>query len=191
MTKFEVAVEDHVAERVGAVVEAHIEESTAWWSGQLAAVHAIGKPAVRRAELAKLRAERDRRRAAGEHFDTMSSVIVYQLLAVLDGKGWRGRRWRPIPHGEGELPGRRWGVAPNSRGYLSGRLRVHLPADLAELMRRATWWTSAPATTRLQELAGYRTLSADQLAERTRLRTQVITTGDLIREAADQLLPRS
>jgi hypothetical protein len=100
------------------------------------------------------------------------------------------RRWRPIPHNEGELPGRRWGVTPNSRGELTTRLRVHLPADLGELIRRATWWTSAPATTRLQELAEIRTLSEDQLAERDRLRAQVVTTGDLIRAAAGRAARR-
>lgn len=190
VTKFEVAVEDGVAEQVGTVVQAHVDEAAAWWKTRLAQVQAIGAPAVRRSALADLRAERERRRAAGEHFDTMSAVIVHQLIAVLDEKGWRARRWRPIPHNEGELPGRRWGVAPNSRGELTGRLRVHLPADLAELVRRATWWTSAPATAKLQALAGFRTLSPDQLDERERLRAQVITTGDLIREAAERLLPR-
>lgn len=187
-TRFWVAVEPDLAERLDTLVAEKLTESADWWDHQLAEVKAITDRTERRAALGELRAERERRREDGTYFDTTSSVVVHHLLAELDARGWRTRHWRPIPHSDADLPGRRWGVVPGSRGLLSGRINVQVPHELAELLRRATWWTSEPATRRLQQLADFRTLTDTQLAERDRLRARVITTGDVLRAAANRAL---
>jgi hypothetical protein len=110
-------------------------------------------------------------------------VLAPAVDAELDRRGWRTRKWPAVPHGEAALPGRRWGVE-NTR-LLHGRLRIYLPDDLAELLRRATWHTSAPATRRLQQIAAAGPQLPKPLrAERAVLRGQVVTTGDVIRAAA-------
>lgn len=147
----------------------------------------IRRPADRRRALAELYRRRDARRKAGEHFDTASAVLVHYLSRELDVRGWTQREWDPIPDDAGSMPGRPIGVAPNSRGKLDERLRVLVPGELAELLRRATWHTSAPIRERLYELSAVRTLSNEQRAERARLRAEMETTGDVIRAAVERL----
>lgn len=163
--------------RLHAIGAAHAERARVWWQHERARVSELATAHDRREALAELRAERDRRRTAGDHFDTESAIVAYYLTAELDARGWRQRSWRPIPHDAGRLPGRRWGSAATGE---SARLRVHLPDELGELLRRATWWTSRPATRKLQALADtghVGTATRDQLA------AEITTTGDLLRSA--------
>ncbi|KGI79307.1 hypothetical protein IL38_24315, partial [Actinopolyspora erythraea] len=120
-----------------------------WWEQELEHALAITDPSERRNVLRELRQKRDHLRAEGQLWDTASAVITYYLTLELDDRGWLHRRWRAVPAHEAEMPGRRWGVT--SSGW-QARLRVHLPDDLGDRLRRATYWTSLPATRRLQEL---------------------------------------
>lgn len=180
--RFEVAVWPDVLADLDAMAAVHAERTEQWWQDGREAALAL-EPAARRAALAALREERDRRRAAGEHFDTRSSIVAYHLRAELDRRGWRGRTWPPVPRGEVTMPGRRWGVAND--GTLSATFAVYVPDDDGELLRRATWKVSAPAVRRLQQIAamGPR-LPRPVRQERDRLRGQVVTTADVIRAAA-------
>jgi hypothetical protein len=190
-TRFVVAAKADVAARVEAVVARHVAASTTWWHDRRAEIAKIDDRALRRQARAELEQERARRRRDGTHFDTKSSVIVHHLLAELADRGWSTQRWRPIPRGQATLPGHPWGVDYSSRGVLDGRIGVQVPDDVAELLRRATWWTSKPAVERLQRLAAASTegqLTRAERADQSRLRRQVVTTGDVIRAAADRLL---
>lgn len=181
--KFEVAIWPDLLADLDAMAAALAPPAEEWWQAGREAALALDSPANRRQALANLRDERDRRRAAGEHFDTRSSIVAYHLRAELDQRGWRSRTWPPVPRGEASMSGRRWGV-PNN-GTLSATLAVHLPDEDGELLRRATWKVSAPATRRLQQIAKMgRRLPRPVQEERARLRAQVITTADVIRAAA-------
>jgi hypothetical protein len=183
VVRFVVAVRPDLVDQVAAMVAAHIEPCLDWWETRLEAAQAIERAADRRQALGELRRERDRRRRAGLHFDSPSAVLAPAVQAELDRRGWSTRKWPAVPHGEAALPGRRWGV--ENALLLHGRLRIYLPDDLAELVRRATWHTSAPATRRLQQIAAAGPLLPKPLrAERTELRSKVVTTGDVIRAAA-------
>ncbi|MDS0140604.1 MULTISPECIES: hypothetical protein [unclassified Amycolatopsis] len=186
--KFVVAVEKGSAERVNAAVT----ETGDWWRAQLRRVHLIPDPAERRRERARVEGERDRRRREGLYRDNVSAVILHHLLAELGARGWLGREWQPVPHGEASLPGRPWGVERGSRGSLRSKLTVSVPDDVAELIRRATYWASAPAVRRLQQLSSLeRPITRSELEEQAKLRAKIVTTGDLIRAAIDRVAPPS
>lgn len=183
--KFETACSEDRHRVLVEMAEWHAEQAWSWWQDGLDQARSLDTAAERRDALALLREERDRRRSAGEHFDTASAIIAYYLAAELDRRGWLQRQWRPIPHGAARLPGRRWGSTP---AHLVGRLRVHLPDELGEHLRRATWWTSLPATKKLQALAdrhGPGRVPPEVAREREQLRAKIVTTGDLLRLAQD------
>lgn len=181
--RFEVAIWPDVLASLDRMAAALSEQAEQWWQQRREVALAMDAPADRRAALAALREEREQRRAAGQHFDTRSSIIAYHLRAELDQRGWRGRQWPPAPRGEVTMPGRRWGV-PND-GTLSETFAVYVPDGDGELLRRATWKVSAPAVRRLQQIAtmGPR-LPRPVRQERDQLRGRVITTADVIRAAA-------
>lgn len=181
--RFEVAIWPDVLARLDDVAAAHAERAEQWWQSRREAARALDSPAERRAALAQLREERDLRRAAGLHFDTRSSIVSYYLRAELERRGWRDRTWPPAPRGEVTMPGRRWGV-PND-GTLSATFAVYVPDEDGELLRRATWRTSAPTVRRLQQIATMgRRLPRPVRQERAQLRSKIVTTADLIRAAA-------
>jgi len=178
VVEFQVVCEPGLVAAVGRAADHQAGLAGEWWQGARRVIlGASVTAAARRAALAELRKERDRRRLAGQHFDTRSAVVAYFVKLEMDGRGWR-EKWPPIPHGEGRLPGRRWGSANAVEGRLVGRLDVYLPGELAERLRRATWRASAPATRRLQD-------PDLDWAERDRLRARVVTTADVIRAAAE------
>lgn len=179
--KFEIAVEPEQLAAVGEVADLYAEEAAQWWDASIRLAKEAEGSAGRRQALVELRAERDRRRVTGVHLDTRSAMLAHFVRGEFDRRGWSGRTWRPVPRGEASMPGRRWGVGND--GTLTASLAVHLPDDVGELLRRATWHVSAPATRRLQELAEVWPLTGEGLLERARLRGQVVTTGDVIRAA--------
>lgn len=181
--RFEVAIQPTVLADLDMMAAALRDQADQWWQDGREAALALLSPAERRQALVALREARDLRRAAGQHFDTRSSIVAYHLHTELDQRGWLRRTWPPVPRGEATMPGRRWGVA--NHGMLSATFAVHVPDSDGELLRRATWKVSAPAVRRLQQIAhmGPR-LPRPVRQERDRLREQVITTGDVIRAAA-------
>lgn len=183
--KFEIACAGEQQRLLAEMAEWYAEEARDWWQEGLDHARSLATAAERREALARLREERDQRRATGQHFDTASAIIAYYLTAELDRRGWLRRQWRPIPNSAARLPGRRWGSTPE---HLDGRLRVHLPDDLGDRLRRATWWTSLPATQKLQAFAdqyGAGRVPPEVARERDRLRAKIVTTGDLLRLAQD------
>ncbi|UKD50740.1 hypothetical protein L3Q65_00300 (plasmid) [Amycolatopsis sp. FU40] len=185
--KFELVIEAPQLARLNDIAAAHAERAAEWWGESLAAAHDLISPADRRAALAQLREERKLRRGTGEHFDTRSALVAFYVRAELERRGWAGRSWRPVPPGEAELPGRRWGV-PND-GTRTADLSVSLPDEDGELLRRATWHVSAPATRRLQQIAKMAGgLPRPVRDEQARLRGEVVTTADVIRAAVEAVL---
>ncbi|MFK0250173.1 hypothetical protein ACIQUM_36190 [Amycolatopsis azurea] len=180
-----VAVAAGIPDRVAGAVD---PEALEWWRVELARVKEIRDPAVRRTARAELEEERDRRRRGGTHNDTNSAVVLPHLLVELDSRGWLHRDWEPVGEGHARLAGRPWGVRRGSRGELPARLRVWLPTDVDEVLRRSTWHVSAPYVRRLRELAGLpRALSGAEKAEVARLERYVVTTGDVMRAAVNRL----
>lgn len=189
--KFEVDVTVAQAAAVAAVVDSEVERSELWWRTELEHANDIADRRRRRERLAELRQERNDRRARGEHFDNGSAVLLPYLRAELADRGWLDRDWSAVQYDEDQMSGRRWGVEPGSRGYLDAVVRVNLPVDLADLLTRACWHVSAPATVELQKLAEFRTLSEAQLAHRDRLRSQIVTSGDVVRAALNRVIAAS
>lgn len=160
-----------------------------WWADQHARALTIEAATERRQALAELREERDRRRLTGLHFDTRSAIVAFYVREEMDARGWRSRRWPPVRSGEASMAGRRWGSPNRSEGEFDASLAVHLPDGDGELLRRATWRVSAPATRRLQQIGqiiGPVPRAVRQ--ERDQLVATVITTGDVIRAAVERAL---
>lgn len=185
--RFEVAVRPEMLAELDAMAAEYKPAAEEWWQTARAAALAVVSPAERRQALAELREERRGRRASGQYFDTRSSIVAYYLHAELDRRGWLARRWPQVPRGEASMSGRRWGILND--GTLTSALAVHVPSADGELLRRATWKVSAPATRKLQRLA----LMGDELPpalalQQARLRAQVVTTAAVIRAAVTEAL---
>lgn len=193
-----------LAAKIRAKVKAEGEREAAWWSEELEAVHAIEDPAERARARGELEAERLRRREQGEYLASRDALLRYHLVKVLAAHGW-DKKYKPVPAGAASVPGRRTGVPMRSgrTGDRKGRLACNLPADLWEQVRRAAYWVSEPHVRQLQKWharfgdgpgAAGRSgrgsyTSAHPLKEdmdrRRELRAQVITTGDILRMAAE------
>ncbi|MFF0747432.1 hypothetical protein ACFYVL_44335 [Streptomyces sp. NPDC004111] len=159
---------------------------------------------------AELRAERAALRESGELRGSQDLVVAHGVREVVEARGWADREWPAVPDTTAAgVPGRPVGTG---HGRVRARpvpgvqgphetLTIRLPADLATLVRTACHVTSQPAVEALiqwQAVWGdgpratddpdqdpLRPLTADgaALAERSRLRAQVITLGDVIRDA--------
>ncbi len=185
--KFELVIETARLTALNELAAVYAEQAAEWWEDGLAAAHALDSPADRRHALAQLRERRKDRRKAGQHLDTRSALVAFYVRAELDQRGWSGRTWRPVPPGESAMPGRRWGVAND--GQLTADISVSLPYEDGELLRRATWNVSAPATRRLQQIAKLTGgLPWPVREEQARLRREVVTTADVIRAAVAVIL---
>lgn len=149
--KFELVIEAAKLAALNDIAAVHAERAAEWWENGLAAAHALDSPADRRHALAQLREQRKQRRKDGLHFDTRSALVAFYVRAELDRCGWAARSWRPVPPGESVMPGRRWGVQNDS--HRTADMSVSLPFEDGDLLRRATWHVSAPATRRLQQIA--------------------------------------
>ncbi|NUT51055.1 MAG: hypothetical protein HOV94_27680 [Saccharothrix sp.] len=141
--------------------------------------------AKRRAELARLYAERIRRRRAGELLDTASALFEHGLRREVESRGWHRRRFRAAPEGLVEMPGRRPGSTDNPaapRFHRRRRPEDEPPAPVPE-------WSDSMAFTIAPELArlvrdAVTAVTADQVAAvQAGLRDRVMTTGDVWRAA--------
>jgi hypothetical protein len=196
-----------VADRLAAVVKAARQVEKDWLAerrGQVAA----------RVRAEKLRvAERDvlldevaetfaALRAAGQFRGTRTLVVLPQVHAVIEERGWTGRSWRPVP--PRARSGRPWGTHDQ---HFAARVALTLPDDLADTIARACYWTSLPAVAALQRWydehgdhwrgrlhdpdarwVGEGPSHADQ-RDRERLVAEVVTTGTVLREAIEKSLP--
>lgn len=144
----------------------------------------------------ELTAERLRLREAGVLRGTHGLVVLPALRALLEARGWWGRRWRPVPPG-GRL-GRSWGAGDQS---FKAVVAVDLPVDVGQTVTRGCWWTSRPHVERLK---AFHTVHGNswrgqlhggglgrrgdgptpaELRARSRTAGKVITTGMVLREA--------
>lgn len=215
--QFVIAVDARHVKALNKVVEAKAEAERKWLhkareDAGLAFLRGAKASEARR----RIRVEFARLREQGKLTGTRDLVLAGTLREELAAREMN-REWPSPPAGEVDAPGRRWGVSPSTpegEGGYDGRMAVRLPADLAEQMRRAAYWTSAQAVTALQAwdaawgdgpdvmlrrvarqtggkipaLAVFAAAtaprpSADALLERSRLRKQIVTTGDLLRAA--------
>ncbi|WP_329492613.1 hypothetical protein OG618_37685 (plasmid) [Kitasatospora sp. NBC_01246] len=187
-----------------------------WLEKARAAAEELPTRADRAQARQEVRAELARRRASGELIGNRSLMVAAGLRQVLAERGLAGD-YEPVPPGTMSR-GRPVGDTDRRHGHVRGEggfkatLRLELPADLEEQLRRAvywhTWevieqlrkwadkWGEAPEI-RLQRaqakgvpavLAALAAVLAPRatraaLEERERLRAQIVTTGDLLREA--------
>ncbi|MGH9058823.1 MAG: hypothetical protein ACRDZY_04800 [Acidimicrobiales bacterium] len=210
---FSTICDSALAKKVRAKVDVEKEREDEWWGTALGEVREIEDPIERREARAELEAERLRRRESGECLASRDALLRYHLAAVLKSNGW-DRKYKPVPKGKASIPGRRVGVTPNSdrTGDRKGRLACNLPRQLWEQARRAAYWESEPAERELQrwagrfgdglgaadrmggaeglaimlKLAGGRGPKREDMERRTALRKKVMTTGDLLRMAAER-----
>ena len=223
---FVVVVDDLTAKKKALAerVRSEREREQRWWTTALddALAAAGSRGADRRAARAALRAKRDRRRAAGEFLSTADLLLAASVRAVLRRRGY-DREWDEPPTSADALPGRPVGVSPHDADHVARarqdkrpRLRVDLPQDLGETVRRAAYWVSKPYVDQLLDwadrygpgpgaaageaakgnpAAGPMTRaaarnppSARAMQARRELRAKIVTTGDLIREGLDHAL---
>jgi len=190
-----------LAEAVAARVEVAAAAEAAWWKQRRDELDAAaetegwstGQLAAARRRLA---AEHAELRAAGVLRGARGAWVLPAVREVLAERGWLTRRWRPVP--PGARRGRPWGAA--DAGYRA-QVVLQLPDELAELLVRACWWTSAPAVATLQQWydqhgdhwrgerhggrrgwSGSAPSQAD-LAARNRAAARIVTTGQVLREA--------
>lgn len=162
----------------------HRARLRAEWQARRAAAYELGSSAERREALAALHAERSERRAAGTWWDSQAAIMTAYLRTDLHARGWLGRSWRPVPHQADRLPGRRTGLPSRRAGARwTGRLVLALPDVLDRPLVRGAYWTSQPATCRLSRWLDQHPYphSPREQAELDELRTEIITTGDVLR----------
>ncbi|SCL12946.1 hypothetical protein GA0070616_0073 [Micromonospora nigra] len=208
--QFVVAVEEEVLLAVRARVAREVELEQQWWQQRRVELGVQGLHGSRRREaLAELRRDRRRRREAGECLPTQRHLLTFFTRRTLAEQGW-ARAYDPVPAGERGMPGRPLGRSPLSDlsiGVgLTERLYVELPSEVGEQVRRAAYWESAEAVRELlawadrygrgpaaegaegfaAELRQAMGLgpSAEALRRREELRRRVLTTGDILRRAA-------
>ncbi|ONF73923.1 hypothetical protein [Amycolatopsis keratiniphila] len=210
---FSTTCDSELERAVRAKVKAEKKREGEWWTDALAEVHEIKDPAARRDARAALEAERLRRRYSGECPASRDALLAYHLEKVLAENGWN-RKYKPIPVGKASIPGRRVGVelASGRAGDGQGRLACNLPRQLWEQVRRAAYWESQPAERELQawadrfgdglgaadriggpeglaiamSLAFGKGPRQEDMARRRELRGKIITTGDILRAAAER-----
>ena len=141
-------------------------------------------------------------RASGTFAGTRTLVVLPQVYAVIEERGWADRSWRPVP--PRARSGRPWGTHDQ---HFQARVALTLPDELAETIARACYWTSLPAVTALQRWydehgdhwrgrlhdpqarwVGEGPSHAD-LRDREQLVAEVVTTGTVLREAIKKSLP--
>jgi hypothetical protein len=196
-----VRCEPRLAEVVAERVAMAAEVEAAWWRWRRdeldAAAEAGDWPtsevaAARR----RLAVEHAALRAAGVLRGARGVWVLPALRAELAERGWAARRWRPVP--PGARRGRPWGAG--DVGYRA-QVVLQMPGDVAELLVRACWWTSAPAVAKLQQFydvhgdhwrgerhGGRRGWSGsgpstEELAARDRAAARIVTTGQVLRTA--------
>lgn len=186
-TYFEPPAEPCKVEALHFAAARHAERTEEWWRPRHRAAKRVLPVTARREALAALEKERTRLQGAGELFGSASAVITHYVRAEMDRKGWLARSWRVVKNDEARLRGRRWGVPNNPMKDWTARLRVYLPDDLAEQLRRATWWTSAPATRELLRLRVLDPSGVDPRLDKRRAKAlaDIVTTGDVLRAALD------
>jgi hypothetical protein len=183
-----------VAQRVA--IAAQVEAAwKAWRRGELDATAETEGWSTSRLvdERRGLAAEEARLRATGVLRGTRGAWVLPALTAIFEERGWSARRFDPLPAGAGRGRPRGAGDA----GYRA-QVVLQLPDDVAKRLVRACWWTSEKAERRLQEWhelhgdnrRGERhggrpanTPARADLAARARIAAQIVTTGDVLRQA--------
>lgn len=203
--RFRVVVEREaaVAAEVAAAHAGHVSRQQ--WQAWRRWVNAARSGGQRSERAEQAAAERVRRIAAGEWVFSRADLVRLELDRLIKERGWRQRRWKPVPAGVAEAPGRRWGVT--TRRY-DGVVHVDIDERTGTLVRRVAYHSSHRATRELQRfvdrhgrgpavahdpaptaaelgllLLAARMPTADELSERAYWQTQVVTTADILREA--------
>jgi hypothetical protein len=187
-----------LADRVGEEREAEKE----WWKARKQQMPEELTPAQRAAWLAAAQAAYEAERAAGRLRGSRSAVVVPALRAELDERGWLSQSWRPVPAGHRSRRARPWGATDRR---WTARIPLNLPDDLAQVLTRGCYWTSAPHVAALQRWYGrhgeahrgthrggrvWRGVgpSNADLEERDRLQDAILTTGMILRAATCRAL---
>jgi hypothetical protein len=210
--RFVVALDEDLLERLNARADEERQREQVWL--QDARERALDRASSLRERvlgLAAVRAERARRRDAGELLGSRDALLAHQVRRLLRDRGW-DHEWAEPPRAATSTPGRRWGVIPDDDRGGPARLPVQLPDELGERVRRAAWWTSAEAVqdliewqerwgpgpgAALGEAAAGNPMaaimmfsailhrpSAEAMAARDAARSKIVTVGDILRWAA-------
>lgn len=181
----------------------------AWWEPQWAEVRRIQDSVESTAQMRALRAARAARRESLEDAATIDTWMAAAVRLELGRLGWE-HRWPPLPAGAVGA-GRGWGVS--SSLPFDGRLSFRLPAELADRLRRACYWTSQRHVEALQRWHDYwgdgpevlmrraergeipyfmamllvafgSTPSREDMEVKRKAQAKIVTTGDVLRAAA-------
>jgi len=182
------------------------DHDRAWLAEQRQALPVYPRKEARDAAAA-LRVEHARLRAEGVLVGSATDLVAHHARAVLTARDLEGD-YAPLPPGA-RTRGRPYGrgpLYPQQYTELKTKMTFDLPADLAQQLIRAAYWTSADAVTELEKWAdrfgpgpaiggpaGALALLANaiggpraaDMTEREKLRRQIITVGDLLREAIE------
>jgi hypothetical protein len=206
--RFFIAVNEGISDQLNALAAIESEHERDWWDRRVEAFTRPpgSPPGTRRAAMRELRAERARLRADGTLLGSRDRLVAHFADLLLRQEGWR-RDWPAPPPGALTTRGRRWGVVIDQP--FPERLSLDLPAELGECVRRAAHWLSAEPTAALIEWYGRfgdgpaartpdeksrsRFLKPNRadLDARDNWRSQVITTGRILRSAVDLTLDQA
>ncbi|WP_412741208.1 hypothetical protein [Krasilnikovia sp. MM14-A1259] len=201
MRTFSVRCDPDLAEAVAARVAIAAAVEADWWQLHRRQLDDLAEaedwPTARLAAARRtLAGEHARLREAGVLRGARGAWVLPALSEMLFERGWLDRRWRPLP--PGARRGRPWGAG--DAGY-EGLVVLQLPDDVAELLVRACWWSSAPAVRALQKWydahgdhwrgdlhggrRGWSELrpTIEELDKRDRWAAQITTTGQVLRSA--------
>jgi len=205
-TRLTVNVTEETPGQLNTVARVWRDHDRAWLAEQRQALPVYPRREAREAAAA-LRVEHARLRAEGALLGSATDLVAHHARAVLAARDLTGD-YEPLPAGA-RTRGRPFGrgpLYPGSYTELKTKMSFDLDASLAEQLIRAAYWTSADAVTELERWsdrfgpgpaiggpAGALALIANaiggpratDMTEREKLRRQIITVGDLLREAID------
>lgn len=184
--KFVVVAEPELVAALRAKKALYAVLADRWWLPRLHAARSVPRTTERRRAREELDKQRRTLRRKGQLLDTINAIMTHHLAIEMTARGW-DHEWKPLPEGVAGMSGRRWGSLGNEGTPWTGTLPISIDGELAEQLLRATYWTSEPATTALQELADARAndeVSPTEYAVRySRLAKQVITGPQVLRAA--------
>ena len=149
--QFTAAMYLEVVDLIKEKVEDAWRREWSWWEPQWAEIRGIRDSVERTAQMRALRAARAARRENLEDAATIDTWMAAAVRLELGRLGW-DHRWQPLPSGAVGA-GRGWGVS--SSLPFDGRLSFRLPAELADKLRRACYWTSQKHVEALQRWHDY------------------------------------
>jgi hypothetical protein len=206
--QFGVYIEPDQRKKLAALMDAERARIRRWWKPRKQRLAEIEKPSERAAARGRYKEKFAAAVESGRLVTSRDTFITPAVIGELDQRGWHGP-YDPVPVAA-RGPGRRWGstdIQGRSRpGSGEGRsstrrIGVVLPDDVGTRLERACYWENLDRVGQLERF--YDTFgdspelpdprpgeTPDELAKRYRdaLRSDITTTGDILRAAIARVL---